>query len=577
MPAITEAKEQKIYMFKTKAEADKKAKEISGKVVALTKQNFAVVKEDVNEATAEEAIEDLSEGVISDVKEIVANKQAKKIQGVMVDLFTASAISQIYDKVNDANKAKMDKMKITQLANAAMKMMKRESLDEQKDDAEYNDEGGMAISQLKTAKSAVEELMSIIKDDDNLPEWVQSKLTKAVDYMDSVRDYMASETGEVQEAVKTTHVVIDTADGNKIVATASSEQDAKSSVASAERPPMNIKNKKTLKIVKLKRPVGDKQVDRMVGYPLEEAKYDSDKFFDGKGTPEQRTQLLKLQNKALRALAGSPKQKAIKKDIDALRKEMGMKISEEVELEEGSFKDIATNAAELKRLMKKPIKLGKNGDNAIEAMMTIVGDDKLMTDLFNAGKSNPSGDARDIIKKHAKRLGLKTEEVEMDESSILDEVETLEDAVKRVVEGKLDKVNPVAVKKDFKDRKDKDIDNDGDVDDSDEYLHKRRQAVSKSVKKESEDDADKTNKSDMDDNGILKKKKKKDGEGNKSGEPVDINPSITEADEMSDAEMKKREDIVLSMKDKIPYFKSKYGKRWKDVMYATATKMAMKD
>ena len=74
----------------------------------------------------------------------------------------------------------------------------------------------------------------------------------------------------LEEAVKTTHVVIDTANGNKVVATASSEQGAKSSVASAERPPMNIKNKKTLKIVKLKRPVGDKQVDRMVGYPLKE-------------------------------------------------------------------------------------------------------------------------------------------------------------------------------------------------------------------------------------------------------------------------------------------------------------------
>ena len=68
----------------------------------------------------------LDESVISDVKDIVAKKQAKKIQGVMVDLFTASAISQIYDKVNDGNKAKMDKMKVTQLANAAMKLMKRE-------------------------------------------------------------------------------------------------------------------------------------------------------------------------------------------------------------------------------------------------------------------------------------------------------------------------------------------------------------------------------------------------------------------------------------------------------------------
>jgi len=49
----------------------------------------------------------------------------------------------------------------------------------------------------------------------------------------------------------------------------------------------------------------------------------------------------------------------------------------------------------------------------------------------------------------------------------------------------LDKVDPKAVKKKFKDRKDQDIDNDGDVDSSDEYLHKRRKAVSKAVSKES--------------------------------------------------------------------------------------------
>ena len=61
---------------------------------------------------------------------------------------------------------------------------------------EYDNEGGMALSQLRTAKSAVEDLMSSIKEMDNLPEWVQSKLTKAVDYMDSVRDYMASEESE---------------------------------------------------------------------------------------------------------------------------------------------------------------------------------------------------------------------------------------------------------------------------------------------------------------------------------------------------------------------------------------------
>ena len=48
----------------------------------------------------------------------------------------------------------------------------------------------------------------------------------------------------------------------------------------------------------------------------------------------------------------------------------------------------------------------------------------------------------------------------------------------------MDAVQPKAVKKKFKDRKDKDIDNDGDTDDSDEYLHNRRKTVSKAVKGE---------------------------------------------------------------------------------------------
>lgn len=51
----------------------------------------------------------------------------------------------------------------------------------------------------------------------------------------------------------------------------------------------------------------------------------------------------------------------------------------------------------------------------------------------------------------------------------------------------LDPVNPKAVKKKFDDRKDKDIDNDGDVDSSDEYLHKRRKAIAKNEAKDEMD------------------------------------------------------------------------------------------
>ena len=46
----------------------------------------------------------------------------------------------------------------------------------------------------------------------------------------------------------------------------------------------------------------------------------------------------------------------------------------------------------------------------------------------------------------------------------------------------MDPVNKKALKKDWENRKDKDIDNDGDTDQSDIYLHKRRQAVTKAIK-----------------------------------------------------------------------------------------------
>ena len=53
---------------------------------------------------------------------------------------------------------------------------------------------------------------------------------------------------------------------------------------------------------------------------------------------------------------------------------------------------------------------------------------------------------------------------------------------KKSAKEELDAVNKTAVKKKFDDRKDKDIDNDGDVDASDKFLHKRRKAVSKAIK-----------------------------------------------------------------------------------------------
>lgn len=46
---------------------------------------------------------------------------------------------------------------------------------------------------------------------------------------------------------------------------------------------------------------------------------------------------------------------------------------------------------------------------------------------------------------------------------------------------------------------------------------------------------------------------------------------------LTEPEMKKREEVVKSMKKKMAGFKERYGDRAKEVMYATATKVAKKD
>jgi hypothetical protein len=60
-------------------------------------------------------------------------------------------------------------------------------------------------------------------------------------------------------------------------------------------------------------------------------------------------------------------------------------------------------------------------------------------------------------------------------------------------------------------------------------------------------------------------------------ESVQISEAQVAEAEMTDAQKAKREEIVKELKKKMDEFKDRYGDRATDVMYATATKMAMKD
>ena len=77
---------------------------------------------------------------------------------------------------------------------------------QEKDKGEYDYEGSMAKTQLRTMIDAAQALHDMLEDDENMPEWVQGKITKATDYIDTARDYMESqekETGQVEEGSET--------------------------------------------------------------------------------------------------------------------------------------------------------------------------------------------------------------------------------------------------------------------------------------------------------------------------------------------------------------------------------------
>jgi hypothetical protein len=64
------------------------------------------------------------------------------------------------------------------------------------DKGEYDYEGDMAKSQLRSILVNAKRLHDMLKPDSNLPEWVQSKITLAADYIQTAASYMESEMNE---------------------------------------------------------------------------------------------------------------------------------------------------------------------------------------------------------------------------------------------------------------------------------------------------------------------------------------------------------------------------------------------
>lgn len=65
-----------------------------------------------------------------------------------------------------------------------------------KEKQEYDYEGDMAMSQLKSIMANAQRIHDMLSRDTNIPEWVQSKITLAEDYISTAANYMQGEMKE---------------------------------------------------------------------------------------------------------------------------------------------------------------------------------------------------------------------------------------------------------------------------------------------------------------------------------------------------------------------------------------------
>jgi hypothetical protein len=81
------------------------------------------------------------------------------------------------------------------------KLMTREGEVDIRDQGEYDQEGDMAKDDIKTIVRHAQALSRVLGDNDNLPEWVQSKLSKIEGMMISIDEYMQNQESDEEEPI----------------------------------------------------------------------------------------------------------------------------------------------------------------------------------------------------------------------------------------------------------------------------------------------------------------------------------------------------------------------------------------
>jgi len=116
------------------------------------------------------------------------------------NLKTFKQISELvkFDVKNDLNS--LDKISFVKKHGLTKSVARQKLTTEAKEKTEYDYEGDMARGQLQSIISNAQRVHDMLKDDTNIAEWVQSKITLAEDYISTVANYMMSELDESTSA-----------------------------------------------------------------------------------------------------------------------------------------------------------------------------------------------------------------------------------------------------------------------------------------------------------------------------------------------------------------------------------------
>jgi hypothetical protein len=141
--------------------------------------------EDIYQAMKATALDSAVDRYKADAEDVL-QRRAIKIAKNQVKMKTNERLKEIIkDKLSKKQK-KLDVNNDDQINGEDFKLLRSKKA--VKEELDY--EGEMAKSELRNIIQNAQELMSSLDDDTQLEAWVQSKLTKANDYLNSVTQYL---------------------------------------------------------------------------------------------------------------------------------------------------------------------------------------------------------------------------------------------------------------------------------------------------------------------------------------------------------------------------------------------------